>query len=78
MTNDDQTTHPVLRVASVGGALLAGMTWGERASMLAAGYTALLIFEWFYRRFIKPYLIRTGRMKGKPRPFMDTTGRGDL
>lgn len=78
MTDDTTVTHPVLKVASVGMAWLAGMTWGERASMMAAGYTALLIIDWFWKRLGKPLAIRRGWITGKPRPFMEVTDRGDL
>jgi hypothetical protein len=76
--SDNNINHPVLKAASVGMAWLGGMTWGELASILASIYTALLITEWLWKRLLKPYLIRSGRMKGKPRDFLDTTSAGDL
>lgn len=76
--NDDRINHPVLKVTSVGLAWLGGMTWGEIASMLAALYTLCMITDWLWKRFGKPLAIRRGWMKGKPRDFMDSTGRGGL
>lgn len=75
---DDQVNHPIFKVASVGAAWFAGMTWGELASMMACGYTLLLIVDWFWKRFGKTLAIRRGWIKGRPRDFMDSTGRDDL
>lgn len=70
--NDNQVNHPVLKLASVGAAWWAGMSWGELASMLAALYTLLLITDWVWKRFGKPFAIRMGWRKGTPRDYMDT------
>lgn len=75
---DDQINHPVLKAVSVGVAWLGGMTWGELASMLASIYTGLLIIDWLWKRWLKPLAIRRGWIKGVPRNFMDSTGRGTL
>lgn len=76
--NDNQVSHPVLKVASVGAALLGGMTWGEFAQMLAAIYTLCLIADFMWKRFGKPFAISRGWMRGKGRAYMDTTAHGDL
>lgn len=76
--NDNQVSHPVLKVASAGAAVLAGMTWGELAQMLAALYTMLLMLDWVWKRFGKPFAIHRGWMRGKDRAYMDTTGHGDI
>ena len=75
---NDQINHPAIKGSSVVGAWLVGMTWGERASMVAFFYTVLLIIDWFWKRFVKPLLIRRGVIKGKPLDFMDTTGNAPL
>ena len=75
---ENQVSHPVLKGASVVVAWVGGMTWGDRASMLACGYTALLICDWWWKRFGKALAIRFGLKKGKPRAFMDSTSHGDL
>lgn len=70
--------HPVLKGISVVMVWVAGMSWGERASMVAFGYTCLLIFEWFWKMFWKPLFIRWGWIKGRPRGFMESTDRVPL
>ena len=75
---DECVNHPILKLISVGGAWFIGVTWGERASMLAAIYTLCLIFEWLWKRLVKPLALRRGWIKGRPRCFMDSTDRGPL
>lgn len=78
MDDASKVNHPGLKLASVGVVWIGSMTWGEIASMLAAGYTLLLIVDWLWKRLGRPYALRRGWIKGRPLDFMDTTGRVDL
>lgn len=43
----------------------AELSWSEIAAMMAAVYTSLLIFEWFWKRLWRPILERQGILKKK-------------
>lgn len=50
---------PIFKVASAWVAI--GVTsWADFASLLAAFYTLLLISEWFWKKILKPALIKYG------------------
>ena len=52
--NDDHTvTAPVIKAVSAWAVALGLTSWGEFASFLAACYTALLIGEWFWKKYKK-------------------------
>lgn len=80
--NEEQITHPVLKVASSIGTAVGSQfmprTWSEAAAMLSAFLTALFIIEWLWKRIGKPLAIRRGWMKGTPRNFMDSSARAEL
>lgn len=78
MSKDYEVNHPVLKIFSAILASLAGMSWGEIASMLAAGYTVLLIVDWFWKRIFKPVCVRKGWIKGSNKEFMTSTHAGEL
>ena len=75
---NDDIKYPAAKAASAGLVFLGGMTWGEVASMMAALYTFCLFIEWLWKRILLPLAMRRGWAKGKPRDFLDSTGRGDL
>lgn len=53
---------------SVGGAdVVGGTDWGQIAAMMAAGYTMLLIIEWFWKRVCRPFAESRGWVKRKRR-----------
>ncbi|MCR4308361.1 MAG: hypothetical protein NUV80_07470 [Candidatus Berkelbacteria bacterium] len=55
MTNNDMdVAAPVIKVASVWTAV-AITSWADFAAMLAAFYTLLLISEWLWKKFIRPF-----------------------
>lgn len=65
---NDQVNHPVAKaVSAVAAAGFAGLAWSEIAAILAAAYTSILIGEWLWKRLLRPYLIRIGRITPKPR-----------
>ncbi len=64
-TPTNEVSHPLAKGLSVFGAWLAGMKWGDIASALAAAYTLLLIFEWFWKRFWRTFLIERGWWSSK-------------
>lgn len=83
--NDVQ--HPVAKAASAVIASLVTETplvtdWGSTATttaqVLAGVYTACLLFEWVWKKIIKPIAVRHGWIRGKPHPFLDTTRPADL
>ena len=54
---------PVVKVGSAWAAVLAGYgitTWGDVAALLAALYTALLMGEWVWKKWIRPFLEHMG------------------
>lgn len=77
--NEDQTVGaPVAKTiaawgaaggaAAVEGASKIGLTinsWSDVAAMLAAVYTATLIFEWWWKKFWRPMLEDRGILKRK-------------
>lgn len=75
---NDDIKHPAIKGASVGAALVGGLTWGELASMLAALYTGCLLIEWLWKRVLKPLAQRRGWLAGPRRQFLDSTGPAPL
>jgi len=59
--------NPAARLTSAG--LLAGIgflgvsSWSDVAALLAAFYSFLLICEWFWKKFWRPFLERKGWIK---------------
>lgn len=53
---DDTVKHPIAKLVSVPFALAGGLSWGDIASMLAAGYTALLILDFVWVKWVRPML----------------------
>lgn len=78
MSDDTTISHPMLKGVSAVVVTAGGLTWGEIASILAGIYTLCLITEWAWKKLVKPLAIRKGWINGKPRPFLESTGRGDL
>lgn len=65
MTEHDHTTvaAPVIKIITAWLAALGLKSWGDVASLLAAIYTALLIIEWFWKKFWRPIFIARGWVK---------------
>lgn len=65
MNDSDQTVAaPAFKIVTAWTAV--GITsWADFASFLAAGYTMLLIFEWFWKKFWRPIFERHGWIKPK-------------
>jgi hypothetical protein len=59
MEQHTSVTHPVVKIATAWGAL-AITSWADLAAALAAVYSALLIGEWFWKKFIRPFCERQG------------------
>ena len=78
MSDDTTIHHPVLKVVSAVVVTAGGLTWGEIASIMASIYTLCLITEWLWKKLVKPLAIHHGWIHGKPIPFLESTGRGDL
>lgn len=62
MNGDNTVGMPAVKLASVWGAV-AVTSWADLAAMLAAIYTLILIGEWFFKKFIRPFCERHGWMK---------------
>lgn len=61
--NTDQTVAaPAIKIASAWTAV-AVTSWADFAAMLAAFYTLLLIFEWFWKKFGRPILEARGWLR---------------
>jgi hypothetical protein len=76
--NENQVSHPALKAAaSIVSATFAGFTATEWAALLAAALNFLLIVDWVWKRIGKPFAQRRGWARGRPRDFMDSTGRGE-
>lgn len=74
---DDQISHPVVKFASAVVVWATSLTWGERAQVAAFAYTMLLIFDWFWRRILRPWLIACDWWP-KSSPYLRETAHGDL
>jgi len=59
-------------------AAVANVSPQEWAAYAAIALNLLLIFRFLWRFFIKPMLLSYGLMKGKPKPFMESTSRVPL
>lgn len=58
----EQVAAPVAKVATAWAAV--GITsWAEAASFLAFCYSAILIGEWAWKRFIRQFLVNRGWLK---------------
>lgn len=64
MSNTTQQTsdiaYPLAKGISAPAAVIAGLSWGDIASILAAAYTILLIGEWLWKKLIRPMAERRG------------------
>lgn len=58
----DAIAAPVAKVASAWG-VVAITSWADVASMLAALYTFLLLCEWCWKRFLRPFAEKRGLVK---------------
>lgn len=54
---------PVMKVATAWMAAIGIASWSDFAAMLAAFYSLLLIFEWFWKKFWRPFLEDRGYIK---------------
>lgn len=70
MSNSQNTAEtmaaPAIKIASAWAAWWASVgitSWSDVAAMLAALYTALLIFEWMWKRVFRPFAERRGWIK---------------
>ena len=59
MDSNVSVTHPVAKVATVWAAL-AITSWADLAAALAALYSAILILEWVWKKFVRPCLEARG------------------
>lgn len=53
MNIDNHITNQGFKASTAAAGAVAGITWNEVAAILAAIYSAILIGEWIYKRFIK-------------------------
>lgn len=69
--NQDQTVAaPVAKTVSAW--IAVGISsWQDVASILAAFYTFLLVFEWFWSKFWRPLLERNGYLQPRKRKRKD-------
>jgi hypothetical protein len=74
---DDQVSYPFAKAVSVVVAWLTSRNLGDLAQLAALFYTSLLIFDWFWRRFWRPFLVRRGWWPRRS-PYLRETGAGDL
>ena len=65
-TVDDTVAAPAIKITTVWTAV-AITSWADFASMLAAIYTLLLIFEWLWKKFGRPFCEMHGWVKRKKR-----------
>lgn len=72
MNDTDQTVaQPAIKIVTAWAAV--GITsWADAASMLAAIYTGLLIFEWWWKKFWRPLFEARGWLKPKKGRSKDT------
>lgn len=63
--NDTHTSvsHPVIKVFTVWLATLGVTSWGDLAAALAALYSLLLILEWCWKKFGRPFAESRGWVK---------------
>lgn len=62
MNERHEIAAPVAKAATAWAAV--GITsWAEFASFLAAIYSAILIFEWCWKRFLRDALVKRGWFK---------------
>lgn len=82
---EDPINHPVAKVAVTSGLAVFGYSiqdWLQVMSLISVGLAILsslhILFDWWWKRFWKAYLIKKGKYPGKPRPYMDTTDHTPL
>lgn len=73
----DTVTHPIAKAVTPITIYVASMNltdWAQFASFVLASLCSItFLIDWFYKRFYKPWAIKTGRMKGTPRPYLEST-----
>lgn len=72
--NENEQQAAWLSVFKIFTAWLAALgitTWGDVASMFAAIYTALLICEWWWKKFWRPFFVARGWIKRRDEPAYD-------
>lgn len=76
--SDRDITAPVAKLATVWAAVGVS-SWADAAALAAFLYSALLITEWFWKKFWRGILERNGYIKPKRRRRdTDDTERGEL
>lgn len=75
---NDDINHPVAKFLAAIGVYFT-IDWLTAAGKVAGAIlTICLLAEWVWKRLLKPLLVNTGVLKGKPREFLETTTPGDL
>jgi hypothetical protein len=57
--NDTTVSAPAVKIVSAW-ALVGITSWADAAAALAAVYSLILILEWFWKKFTRPFLERKG------------------
>lgn len=74
----DEINHPFAKFIAALGVYFTIDALTTAGKVAGAILTICLLAEWVWKRIVKPLLINTGAMIGRPRDFMETTRRGDL
>lgn len=69
--HEAKATTMKLTLAWLGVTFSWTFTWAEFAAMLAAIYTILLIFEWIWKKVVRPFCEMHGWVKRKYRRASD-------
>ena len=72
MADPNEVSHPVIKVISAIGVFFTTMDWGKAAQAGAFLYTMLLVFEWFWKKLWRPFLISRGWISVDFRYLRDT------
>lgn len=68
--NDTTVSAPAVKIVSAW-ALVGITSWADAAAALAAVYTSILILEWIWKKFTRPFLERKGFVKRSKRRWND-------
>lgn len=78
MNNDTTIHHAGAKFAAAFGVFATIEWWTNVGKVCGALLSLALLTEWVWKKLIKPLAIKRGWRKGKPRDFLESTGKGDL
>lgn len=76
MSDPTEVSHPIIKGLSAVGIWLTSLDWSKPAQAGAFLYTMILVFEWFWKKLWRPFLVQRGWIT-KDFKYLRDTNRDD-